>query len=71
MQELWEMWSICSLPSLPGPIWSGVVAPDRALFMGRIELNRGFEYLLVFFFFVFKQRIYVKLVCLERKSFDI
>ena len=31
-QELSEM------PSLPDPLWSGVVAPDRILFMGQIEL---------------------------------
>ena len=24
---------------LPGPLWSGVVAPDRALSIGQIELN--------------------------------
>ena len=28
-----------SLPSLPGPLWLGVVAPDRILSMGQIELN--------------------------------
>ena len=28
-QELWEMRSIPSLPSLPSPLWSEVVAPDR------------------------------------------
>ena len=28
-----------SLPSLPAPLWLGVVAPDRVLFMGQIELN--------------------------------
>ena len=28
-----------SLPSLPGPLWIGVVAPDRVLSMGQIELN--------------------------------
>ena len=27
------------LPSLPGPLWSGVVAPDRILSMSLIELN--------------------------------
>ena len=27
------------LPSLPGPLWSRVVAPDRVLSMGQIELN--------------------------------
>ena len=32
--ELWEMWSTPSSPLLPGPLWPGVVAPDRALSMG-------------------------------------
>ena len=32
--ELWGMLSTPSLPFLPGPLWSGVVAPDRALSMG-------------------------------------
>ena len=32
--ELWGMQSNSSLPSLPGPLWPGVVAPDRALSMG-------------------------------------
>ena len=31
--ELWGMRSTPSLPSLPGPLWPGVVAPDRALSM--------------------------------------
>ena len=39
MLELWGIQSTPSLPSLPGPLWSGVVAPDRALSMGQIELN--------------------------------
>ena len=34
MLELWGMRSTPSLPSLPGPLWPGMVAPDRALFMG-------------------------------------
>ena len=34
MLELWGMQSTPSLPSLPGPLLPGVVAPDRALFMG-------------------------------------
>ena len=29
-----------SLPALPGPHCLGVLAPDRVLSMGRIELNR-------------------------------
>ena len=33
MLELWGMQSTPSLPSLPGPLWPGVVAPD-----GQIEL---------------------------------
>ena len=32
--EIWGMWSIPSLSSLPGPLWLGVVAPDRVLSMG-------------------------------------
>ena len=32
--EVWGMQSTPSLPSLPGPLWPGVVAPDRALSMG-------------------------------------
>ena len=37
MLELREMQKTPSLPSLPGPLWLGVVAPDRALSMGQIE----------------------------------
>ena len=39
MLELWGMWSTPSLPLLPGPLWSGVVAPDRVLSIGQIEQN--------------------------------
>ena len=39
MLELLRMRSTPSLPSLPGPHLPGVVAPDRALSMGEIELN--------------------------------
>ncbi len=31
---LWGMQSTPLLPLLPGPLWPGVVAPDRALSMG-------------------------------------
>ena len=37
--ELWGMWSTSSLPSLPDPLWLGVVAADRILSMRQIELN--------------------------------
>ena len=33
------MWSAPLLPLLPGPLWPGVVAPDRVLSMVQIELN--------------------------------
>ena len=39
MLELWGMQSTPSWPSLPGPLWSGMVAPDRVLSMGQIELS--------------------------------
>ena len=39
MLELWGMQSTPSLTSLPGPIWPGLVAPDRVLSVGQIDLN--------------------------------
>ena len=39
MLELWGMQNTYSLPSLPGPLWPGEVAPDRVLSMGQIGLN--------------------------------
>ena len=39
MLELWGMRSTPSFPSLPGPLWHGVVAPGRVLSIGQIELN--------------------------------
>ena len=39
MLELWEMQSTPSLPSLQGPIWPGVVVPDRVLSVRQIKLN--------------------------------
>ena len=38
MQELWGMRSIPLLTSIPSPLCSGVIAPDRVLSMGQIEL---------------------------------
>ena len=38
MLDLWGMWSTPLLPSLPDPLWPRVVAPDRVLSMGQIEL---------------------------------
>ena len=39
MQELWRMRSLPSFPLLPGPLWPGMVAPDRILSEGQIERN--------------------------------
>ena len=38
MLELWGMQSTYSLPLLSSPLWTGVVASDRFLSMGQIEL---------------------------------
>ena len=34
MLEFGGMWNTLSLSLLPGPLWPGMVAPDRALSMG-------------------------------------
>ena len=39
MLELWGMQSTPSLPSLPDSLWLEMVALDRVLSMGQIELN--------------------------------
>ena len=39
IMELCGMQSTPSLPSLPGQLWLGLVAPDRVLSMGQTELN--------------------------------
>ena len=39
MLELWGTQSTPSLPSLPGPFWLGVVAPDKVLSMVQIDVN--------------------------------
>ena len=56
MLELWGM------PSLPGPLWPGVVAPDNGSIYG---LNRTKLWFLDFTVFSFKLRIYAKLNCLK------
>ena len=37
MLHLWGMQSISSLLSLPSPLWSGMIAPDRVVSIGQIE----------------------------------
>ena len=39
MLELWVMWSTPSLPSLPGPLWLGVVTLGKVLSVDQIQLN--------------------------------
>ena len=39
MPEFCGMGSTSLLSSLPGPLWLEVVAPDKVLSMGSIELN--------------------------------
>ena len=39
LQQWWSFGNTPSLPSLPGSLWPGTVAPDRVLSMGKIELN--------------------------------
>ena len=39
MLGIWGMRNTPSLPSFPDPLWPRVVASDRVLSMGQIELN--------------------------------
>ena len=61
------MQSIPSLPSLPGPLRLGVVAPDRVLSIGQIELN----YVLVLNWFLWNRTVLhwtiLTFNCLQRK----
>ena len=52
MLEHWGMQSTPLLLSLPGPLWPGVVAADRALSMSEIELNGGWSLLHLNFIFM-------------------
>ena len=62
MLELCGMWNTISLPSFPGLVRAGVVAPDRVQSMGQIELNCvGWDGTV----FAFKLRTYAKLNCLK------
>ena len=45
MLGLWRIRSTPSFPSLPGPLWSRTVAPDRALGSGRIDTAIWMHYL--------------------------
>ena len=43
MLGIWGMWRTPSLPATPGPLWTGVVIPDRALSKGQIKLTELLE----------------------------
>ena len=40
MLEFSRMWSTPSVPSFQGPLCPGMVAPDRVLSIGQIELTK-------------------------------
>ena len=64
MLELWGMWSTPSLPLFPGPL-PGVVAPDWALSMGRIELNC----VLMLNCIVWNRTVLTFIVCKQKKLY--
>ena len=43
IQEFWGMCSTPSLPSLPGPLWPRMIAPERVLSIAQIELDSVLE----------------------------
>ena len=59
------MQSTPSLPLILGPLCPGVVALDRDLSIGQIELNCGLSLLVL----AFKLRIYAKLDCFKIELF--
>ena len=66
MLELWGIRSTPSLPSLPGPLWPGVVAPDKGSIYGLNRTKPWFLdfsgiFILFYIYFAFKPHIYAKL----------
>ena len=67
--ELWGWVQSTLLPSFPGPLWPGVVASDKVLSMGQIELNSVLTLNWIVWnrtVLTFKLRSYAKLNCLKR-----
>ena len=56
MLKLWMMQSTPSLPLLPGLLSPGVVAPDRILSMGQIELFKISKIAKIFKIVTFKDK---------------
>ena len=67
MLELWGIWSTPSLLLLPGPLWPGVVAPDRGPIYGLNRTKPWFWQLNCVL--EFKLRAYAKLNCLKWNCF--
>ena len=65
MLELLGMQSTPLLSSLPGPLWPGVVAPDRILYIGHTVYSCLTELFEIEIFLWFKLRTYGKLNCLN------
>ena len=66
MLGLWGMWSTPLLPLLPGPLWPGMVAPDRVLSMGQIELNC----ILMLNWIVWIRTVWLNWIAWNRNVFD-
>ena len=66
MLGLWVLRSTSSLPLLRGPLWPGMVAPDRALSMGSIELNC----ILVLNWIVWIRTVWLNWIAWNRNIFD-
>ena len=66
------MWSTSSLSLLSGPLWLGVVAPDRVVSMGQIKLNCILMLNWIAWIWTvltFKLHTYAKLNCLKWNCF--
>ena len=72
MLELWGIRSTLSLQSIPGSLWPRVVASDRVLSMGQIELNCVLMLNRIVWkrtVLTFKLRTYAELNCLKWNYF--
>ena len=67
MLELWGMRSTSPLPSLPGPLWPGVIASDKALSLGQIEL----VYVLMLNWIGWNRTVYRYKIDLARITFNV
>ena len=61
MLELWGMWSTPSLPSLPGPLWPGMVASDKGSIYGLNRTKMWFEFSFLYLNYVFMLNWIVKI----------